>query len=71
MKEILETERSYVHDLTLISELFLETIRKENLLTKFEIVSLFGTIEQIITINKDFLEQLEKVASKKTETTIG
>lgn len=71
VKELLETERAYVRDLKIISELFLDTIRKENLLTKFEIVSLFGSIEQIVSINKDFLEQLEKIVNKKTEMTIG
>lgn len=71
IKELLETERAYVRDLKIISELFLDTIRKENLLTKFEIVSLFGSIEQIVSINKDFLDQLEKIANKKTDMSIG
>jgi hypothetical protein len=72
LAELLETERNYVRDLKLIVDVFLQPIRKQQLLTTFEIVSLFGNIESLVPLNEGFIEELELLVEKKeSEATIG
>ena len=61
VEELLETERGYLMNLKLVYDLFLKPIREREILSQFEIISLFSNIETVIKVNHAFLEDLESI----------
>ena len=58
-QELINTEKSYIKDLLLICEVFLEPIRENFILQTFEIVTLFANLEELIPVNQALLKDLE------------
>eukprot|EP01080_Neovahlkampfia_damariscottae_P006062 gene6062-10063_t len=58
--EFLETERTYVNDLSVLNIKFIIPLR--NILNEEEMIKIFFGLEEIISINNEFLTQLEKIS---------
>ena len=67
--KLLESEREYVKQMEIIENTYMTEIRKEKLLTTYEFVSLFSTIEDILPLNKKILEELEKLEKSTNNIT--
>ena len=65
LQEILQTEKTFVSSLRAFYKGYVDAIRlrdtplKRELMSRGEIALLFSNIEQIITLNTDFLKRLE------------
>ena len=58
-QELINTEKSYIKDLSLICDVFLQPVRDLGILKTFEIVTLFSNIEELIGVNQALLNDLE------------
>ncbi|KAI8813459.1 hypothetical protein BJ742DRAFT_431196 [Cladochytrium replicatum] len=58
--EVLVTEREYVRDLKIITELFLRRIREKGLLNHKGIAIVFSNVEQLVPVNMELLNYLEQ-----------
>jgi len=58
--EMIDTERDYVNDLSIIINLYMLPMIKNNLLPKREIKTLFSNIEQLYGVNQELLKLFEK-----------
>ena len=70
-EELIQTERDYVRDLEITIRLFLSPIRRQKLLSGYEIASLFSNLEQLLPINKALLDDLEqtiRITNQSKET---
>ncbi|XP_030643226.1 T-lymphoma invasion and metastasis-inducing protein 2 [Chanos chanos] len=64
IQELVDTERSYVKDLSCLMEIYLKPLQRETFLTPDEMESLFGSLPEMLDFQKVFLQTLEeKVAS--------
>ncbi|XP_060061270.1 rho guanine nucleotide exchange factor TIAM2 isoform X2 [Erinaceus europaeus] len=59
IQELVDTEKSYVKDLSCLFELYLEPLQNETFLTQDEMESLFGSLPEMLEFQKVFLETLE------------
>ncbi|XP_039729795.1 rho guanine nucleotide exchange factor TIAM2 isoform X3 [Pteropus medius] len=59
IQELMDTEKSYVKDLSCLFELYLEPLQNETFLTQDEMESLFGSLPEMLEFQKVFLETLE------------
>ncbi|XP_058518434.1 rho guanine nucleotide exchange factor TIAM2 isoform X2 [Ochotona princeps] len=59
IQELVDTEKSYVKDLSCLFELYLEPLQSETFLTQDEMESLFGSLPEMLEFQKVFLETLE------------
>ncbi|XP_070589853.1 rho guanine nucleotide exchange factor TIAM2 isoform X3 [Erythrolamprus reginae] len=59
IQELVDTEKSYVKDLSCLFQLYLEPLQNETFLTQDEMESLFGSLPEMLDFQKVFLETLE------------
>ncbi|XP_075059494.1 rho guanine nucleotide exchange factor TIAM2 isoform X2 [Mixophyes fleayi] len=59
IQELVDTEKSYVKDLSCLFELYLEPLQNEIYLTQDEMDSLFGSLPEMLDFQKVFLQTLE------------
>ncbi|KAG5897522.1 hypothetical protein JTB14_030018 [Gonioctena quinquepunctata] len=57
--ELVDTERAYVKHLNNLLENYLEPLKRETFLSNAEINALFGNIQEIVTFQRQFLQNLE------------
>jgi len=60
LREIIETEESYVNDLHVIVDVIIVNMQKKNILNQSEISGLFSGIEVLLNFNSFLLEKLKK-----------
>ncbi|KAK6621011.1 hypothetical protein RUM43_011314 [Polyplax serrata] len=58
--ELVDTERAYVEHLNNLLENYLKPLKKETFLSNAEINALFGNIQEIVTFQRLFLQNLEE-----------
>ncbi|XP_020713889.1 protein still life, isoform SIF type 1 isoform X8 [Ceratitis capitata] len=58
--ELVDTERTYVKHLNNLLENYLEPMKRETFLSNAEINALFGNIHEIVTFQRQFLQNLEE-----------
>jgi len=58
--EMIDTERDYVNDLSIIIELYIEPLKNNNIISKKDLNTLFSNVEQIYGVNKELLSLFEK-----------
>ncbi|XP_064292085.1 protein still life, isoforms C/SIF type 2 isoform X12 [Plodia interpunctella] len=58
--ELVDTERAYVKNLNNLLENYLEPLKRETFLSNAEINALFGNIQEIVTFQRQFLQNLEE-----------
>ncbi|XP_012576872.1 PREDICTED: T-lymphoma invasion and metastasis-inducing protein 2 isoform X2 [Condylura cristata] len=59
IQELVDTEKSYVKDLSCLFELYLGPLQSETFLTQDEMESLFGSLPEMLEFQKVFLQTLE------------
>ncbi|XP_044575823.1 protein still life, isoform SIF type 1 isoform X4 [Cotesia glomerata] len=57
--ELIDTERTYVKNLNNLLENYLEPLKRETFLSNAEINALFGNIQEIVTFQRQFLQNLD------------
>ncbi|TTE07131.1 T-lymphoma invasion and metastasis-inducing protein 2 [Bagarius yarrelli] len=60
VQELVDTEKSYVKDLSCLLEIYLKPLQKETFLTQDEMESLFGSLPEMLNFQKVFLQTLEE-----------
>ncbi|XP_028653249.2 rho guanine nucleotide exchange factor TIAM2 isoform X1 [Erpetoichthys calabaricus] len=71
IQELVDTEKSYVKDLTCLFEIYLTPLQKEIFLTQDEMESLFGSLPEMLDFQKVFLQTLEeRIGSNPDFTTL-
>ncbi|XP_022273974.1 T-lymphoma invasion and metastasis-inducing protein 2 isoform X5 [Canis lupus familiaris] len=70
IQELMDTEKSYVKDLSCLFELYLEPLQNETFLTQDEMESLFGSLPEMLEFQKVFLETLEDGLSASSDFNI-
>ncbi|XP_073441817.1 rho guanine nucleotide exchange factor TIAM2 isoform X2 [Dendrobates tinctorius] len=70
IQELVDTEKSYVKDLSCLFELYLEPLQNEIFLTQDEMDSLFGSLPEMLDFQKIFLQTLEDGISSSTDFNI-
>uniref|UniRef100_A0A2K5D2G9 TIAM Rac1 associated GEF 2 n=1 Tax=Aotus nancymaae TaxID=37293 RepID=A0A2K5D2G9_AOTNA len=70
IQELVDTEKSYVKDLSCLFELYLEPLQNETFLTQDEMESLFGSLPEMLEFQKVFLETLEDGISASSDFNI-
>ncbi|XP_037046728.1 protein still life, isoform SIF type 1 isoform X5 [Bradysia coprophila] len=58
--ELVDTERAYVKHLNNLLEHYLEPLKRETFLSNAEITALFGNIQEIVTFQRQFLQNLDE-----------
>ncbi|XP_032228950.1 protein still life, isoform SIF type 1 isoform X2 [Nematostella vectensis] len=64
--ELAETERSYVKDLKLLLNRFLDPLKDENFMSQAEVKALVGTVDEILDFQITFLSEMERLLSSET-----
>ncbi|CAH2251619.1 T-lymphoma invasion and metastasis-inducing 2 isoform X1 [Pelobates cultripes] len=67
IQELIDTEKSYVKDLSCLFELYLEPLQSETFLTQDEMDSLFGSLPEMLDFQKVFLQTLEDGISSSSD----
>ncbi|XP_074846440.1 rho guanine nucleotide exchange factor TIAM2 isoform X2 [Carettochelys insculpta] len=67
IQELMDTEKSYVKDLSCLFELYLEPLQNETFLTQDEMESLFGSLPEMLDFQKVFLQTLEDGISSSSD----
>ncbi|XP_037750956.1 rho guanine nucleotide exchange factor TIAM2 isoform X1 [Chelonia mydas] len=67
IQELVDTEKSYVKDLSCLFGLYLEPLQNETFLTQDEMESLFGSLPEMLNFQKVFLETLEDGISSSSD----
>ncbi|XP_008573448.1 PREDICTED: T-lymphoma invasion and metastasis-inducing protein 2 isoform X1 [Galeopterus variegatus] len=70
IQELVDTEKSYVKDLSCLFELYLKPLQNETFLTQDEMESLFGSLPEMLEFQKVFLETLEDGISASSDFNI-
>ncbi|XP_053566941.1 rho guanine nucleotide exchange factor TIAM2 isoform X2 [Bombina bombina] len=70
IQELIDTEKSYVKDLSCLFELYLEPLQNEIFLTQDEMESLFGSLPEMLDFQKVFLQTLEDGISASSDFNI-
>ena len=61
IQNLIISERSFVNKLLKVQEIFLIPIRRQKILSSFEIVSLFANFEEILSVHKLLLRKMESM----------
>ena len=69
LKEVLHTEQTYVHDLTLLVTGFVAPLRAESVLSKDEEAQVFSNCEMILGVNQELAGAL--LAASETAEPVG
>ncbi|XP_034940458.1 protein still life, isoform SIF type 1 isoform X1 [Chelonus insularis] len=64
--ELIDTERTYVKNLNNLLENYLEPLKRETFLSNAEINALFGNIQEIVTFQRQFLQNLDHAIEMET-----
>jgi len=67
--EIYETEKKYIEDLEIMMELYIEPIKRTNILNTAEIKNIFGNAEYLLTLNKEHV--FDKIESRLKENKLN
>lgn len=71
IQELVDTEKSYVKDLTCLFEIYLKPLQRETFLTLDEMESLFGSLPEMLDFQRVFLQTLEeRIASSPDFSTL-
>ncbi|KAK7904806.1 hypothetical protein WMY93_017413 [Mugilogobius chulae] len=71
IQELVDTEKSYVKDLTCLFEIYLKPLQRETFLTLDEMESLFGSLPEMLDFQGVFLQTLEeRIASSPDFSTL-
>uniref|UniRef100_A0A671YCU2 TIAM Rac1 associated GEF 2 n=1 Tax=Sparus aurata TaxID=8175 RepID=A0A671YCU2_SPAAU len=71
IQELVDTEKSYVKDLTCLFEIYLKPLQNETFLTLDEMESLFGSLPEMLDFQRVFLQTLEeRIASSPDFSTL-
>ncbi|XP_041109727.1 T-lymphoma invasion and metastasis-inducing protein 2-like isoform X2 [Polyodon spathula] len=71
IQELVDTEKSYVKDLSCLFEIYLKPLQNETFLTQDEMESLFGSLPEMLDFQKVFLQTLEeRIASSPDFSTL-
>ncbi|XP_068087985.1 rho guanine nucleotide exchange factor TIAM2 isoform X3 [Hyperolius riggenbachi] len=70
IQELVDTEKSYVKDLSCLFELYLEPLQNETFLTQDEMDALFGSLPEMLEFQKVFLQTLEDGIDSATDFNI-
>ncbi|XP_061157572.1 rho guanine nucleotide exchange factor TIAM2 [Syngnathus typhle] len=71
IQELVDTEKSYVKDLSCLFEIYLKPLQNESFLTLDEMESLFGSLPEMLDFQKVFLQTLEeRIASSPDFSTL-
>ncbi|KAM9777823.1 rho guanine nucleotide exchange factor TIAM2 [Neosynchiropus ocellatus] len=71
IQELVDTEKSYVKDLTCLFEIYLKPLQTETFLTLDEMESLFGSLPEMLDFQRVFLQTLEeRIASSPELSTL-
>uniref|UniRef100_A0A7N6C3X1 TIAM Rac1 associated GEF 2a n=1 Tax=Anabas testudineus TaxID=64144 RepID=A0A7N6C3X1_ANATE len=71
IQELVDTEKSYVKDLTCLFEFYLKPLQNESFLTLDEMESLFGSLPEMLDFQRVFLQTLEeRIASSPDFSTL-
>ncbi|XP_065073399.1 protein still life, isoforms C/SIF type 2 isoform X1 [Ochlerotatus camptorhynchus] len=65
--ELVDTEKTYVKHLNNLLEYYLEPLKRETFLSNAEITALFGNIQEIVTFQRQFLNNLEEALDLEPE----
>ncbi|XP_057653123.1 protein still life, isoform SIF type 1 isoform X3 [Diorhabda carinulata] len=65
--ELVDTEKAYVKHLNNLLEYYLEPLKKETFLSNAEINALFGNIQEIVTFQRQFLNNLEEAVALEND----
>ncbi len=69
--ELLQTERDYVRDLTIIQDIFMKPMSNFSSLGAKNMQLLFANMEQILAVNTDFLSQLIQIEDIRSSTSFA
>ncbi|XP_072314330.1 rho guanine nucleotide exchange factor TIAM2-like [Eucyclogobius newberryi] len=71
IQELVDTEKSYVKDLTCLFEIYLKPLQRETFLTLDEMESLFGSLPEMLDFQRVFLQTMEeRIASSPDFSTL-
>ncbi|XP_029136241.2 rho guanine nucleotide exchange factor TIAM2 isoform X1 [Labrus bergylta] len=71
IQELVDTEKSYVKDLSCLFEIYLKPLQNETFLTLDEMESLFGSLPEMLDFQRVFLQTLEeRIASSPNFNTL-
>uniref|UniRef100_H2TH49 TIAM Rac1 associated GEF 2 n=1 Tax=Takifugu rubripes TaxID=31033 RepID=H2TH49_TAKRU len=71
IQELVDTEKSYVKDLSCLFEIYLKPLQNETFLTQDEMESLFGSLPEMLDFQRVFLQTLEeRIASSPDCSTL-
>ncbi|XP_036397488.1 T-lymphoma invasion and metastasis-inducing protein 2 [Megalops cyprinoides] len=71
IQELVDTEKSYVKDLSCLFEIYLKPLQSETFLTQDEMESLFGSLPEMLNFQRVFLQTLEeRIASSPDFSTL-
>uniref|UniRef100_A0A4W5M5K2 TIAM Rac1 associated GEF 2 n=1 Tax=Hucho hucho TaxID=62062 RepID=A0A4W5M5K2_9TELE len=71
IQELVDTEKSYVKDLSCLFEIYLKPLQNETFLTLDEMDSLFGSLPEMLDFQRVFLQTLEeRIASSPDFSTL-
>ncbi|XP_034050782.1 T-lymphoma invasion and metastasis-inducing protein 2 isoform X2 [Thalassophryne amazonica] len=71
IQELVDTEKSYVKDLTCLFEIYLKPLQNKTFLTLDEMESLFGSLPEMLDFQRVFLQTLEeRIASSPDFNTL-
>lgn len=71
IQELVDTEKSYVKDLSCLFEIYLKPLQNETFLTLDEMESLFGSLPEMLDFQRVFLQTLEeRIASSPDFSTL-
>ncbi|XP_041667851.1 T-lymphoma invasion and metastasis-inducing protein 2 [Cheilinus undulatus] len=71
IQELVDTEKSYVKDLTCLFKIYLKPLQNETFLTQDEMESLFGSLPEMLDFQRVFLQTLEeRIASSPDFSTL-
>lgn len=59
IQEILTSERSYLNQLELLINYFVNPLKEQNIITQMDFMSLFGQVHMIYSLNHELLVSLE------------
>ncbi|XP_020706936.2 protein still life, isoform SIF type 1 isoform X4 [Athalia rosae] len=65
--ELIDTERTYVKNLNNLLENYLEPLKRETFLSNAEINALFGNIQEIVTFQRQFLQNLDHAIEMESD----
>lgn len=71
LREILETEKDYTHDLEVLVTIILRPLRQKKLLTQKELEEIFSDIEMLYNIHREFVKKFESVSSDLDQLMFG